>query len=86
MKIEKKTWPKEFQAVLEGRKKFDLRLADFKINEGDILVLKEFNPETKSYTGRILEKKVSYILKTKDLQHYPKEEMEKFGFQIMSLE
>jgi ribosomal protein S17 len=86
MKIEKKCWPEQFQAILEGKKKFDLRLNDFKAEEGDILVLKEFNPKTKSYTGRKIEKLITYVLKTKDLKFWPKEETDKSGFQIMSLD
>ena len=65
MKIEKKVWPEYFEAIQDGRKTFELRLNDFEINEGDILVLKEWDPETKSYTGRELEKTVTYVGKWK---------------------
>jgi len=41
MKHIKKIWPKYFQKILEGDKTFELRLADFECNPGDILVLKE---------------------------------------------
>ncbi len=30
-------------------------------NEGDILLLKEWDPKTKAYTGRELERKVGYV-------------------------
>lgn len=83
--IEKKVWPEFFQAILDGRKTFELRLADFEVSEGDQLVLKEWNPETKEYTGRELRKTVSYIAKVKDLKFWTKEEIEKYGFQILSL-
>ena len=56
MKIEKKVWPKYFQAILNGRKNFDLRLADFDIKEGDILVLREWDPGEKIYIGREIKK------------------------------
>ena len=46
MKIEKKVWPEYFQKILDGKKTYELRLADFECNPGDILVLKERNPET----------------------------------------
>ena len=62
-KIEKKIWPQFFQAVLEGKKNFDVRLADWKINVGDVLVLREWDPEKKEYAGRKLEKKITYIVK-----------------------
>ena len=70
--IEKKIWPEYFQKIQDGTKKFELRLADFSVEEGDKLILKEWDPSTKQYTGRELEKTVSYILKTKDVTFWPK--------------
>ena len=61
--IKKKTWPEYFELIKSGKKRFDLRLADFKIEEGDILVLEEYNPKKKKYTGRKIKKKVKYVLK-----------------------
>ena len=84
MKIEKKIWPKFFEKILTGEKKFELRLADFECNTGDILVLREWNPETKEYTGRTIEKEVSYIIKTKDVKFWSKQDIETYGFQIIS--
>ena len=66
-KIEKKIWPEYFQKILDGDKKYELRLNDFDCQIGDILVLKEWNPETKEYTGRELEKEITFVLKTKML-------------------
>jgi len=85
MKIEKKIWPKFFQQIIDGNKAFELRLADFECKPGDILVLREWNPETKEYTGRVIEKKAVSVLKTKDIKFWPKEDVEKYGFQIISL-
>ena len=85
MKIEKKAWPEMFQKVLDGDKTFDLRLADFACKIGDILMLKEWDPETKQYTGRTVEKEISYVLKTKDLKFWSQEETEKYGFQVLAL-
>lgn len=82
-RIEKKTWPEIFEAVRDGRKTFDLRLADWECKDGDILVLREWDPKTKKYTGRILEKKVNFVLKTKDIKFFPEEEIEKYGFQVI---
>ena len=81
--IEKKIWPKYFNLILEGKKTFEVRLADFEIKEGDILVLREWDPVKKEYTGRELRKKVTYISKTKNIKHWPKEEIEKYGLQII---
>src|SRR3989339_1682608 len=70
MKIEKKVWPEFFQKIIEGKKNFELRLADFKCNPKDILILKEYDPNTKEYTGRIIEKEVTYVLKTKEVKFW----------------
>jgi len=85
--IKKKAWPVLFEKVLSGKKKFDIRLADFDIKEGNILILEEYNPKTKQYTGRIIKKKVGYILSTKSMEKmYSKKEIEKYGFNIIQLE
>ncbi len=86
--IKKKAWPEYFEAVISGKKKFELRLNDFEINEGDTLLLEEYDPTKKEYTGRSVEKKVGYILKFKptELPFYPKEDIERDGFQIISLD
>ena len=51
MIIHKKAWPPFFQAVKNGKKKFDVRLADFNCKPGDWLILEEWNPKTKKYAG-----------------------------------
>jgi len=84
MRIEKKIWPEYFQNILEGIKTYELRLADFECKPGDILVLKEWNPKTKEYTGRVIEKEVTYVIKTKDVKFWQKEDIEKYGFQIIA--
>jgi ASC-1-like (ASCH) protein len=61
--IKKKIWPKYFELISSGKKRFELRLADFDIKEEDTLILEEWNPETKEYTGRTIEKKIDYISK-----------------------
>jgi ribosomal protein S17 len=83
MKIEKKVQIPYFEAILKGDKNFEVRLNDFECNEGDILVLREWDPEKKDYTGRTLEKKVTYIVKTRDLPFWSQEEVEKNGYQII---
>jgi hypothetical protein len=65
MRIEKKVWPEYFQQIIDGKKTFELRLNDFDISGGDTLVLKEWGPHTKDYTGRTLEKRVGYVGKWK---------------------
>jgi len=84
MKIEKKVWPEYYQAILEGKKNFELRLADFEVNVGDALILREWDPKTEEYSGRQLEKEVTYVGKTKNMTFWSKEEVEKYGYQIIS--
>ncbi|MBM2817682.1 MAG: hypothetical protein HW401_272 [Parcubacteria group bacterium] len=86
MIIRKKAWPKIFEDVLSGKKKFDLRLADFDISEGDTLILEEWNPETKEYTGKKLEKKVGYILKFNLDKFGQKKEVLEKGLYVIQLE
>ncbi len=85
MKIEKKTWPNAFQRVLDGEKKFEVRLADFECKQGDILILKEWDPDTKEYTGRVIEKEVGFIFNIKDLKYWSEEEIQKYGLYVMTI-
>lgn len=84
MKHYKKVWPEYFQKILDGKKTYELRLADWECQEGDILVLQEWDPETKKFTGREIEKEVTYVAKTKNMHFWLKEEVEKYGYQIIS--
>ena len=86
MKIEKKIVPEYFELVLNGKKKYDFRLADFDIKEGDILVLKEWDKEKQSFTGREIEKNVLYIGKTKGDTTWSQADIDKYGHQIISFE
>jgi hypothetical protein len=47
-----KTQPKSFEAVVFGEKKAELRRNDRDFRVGDILILREWDPETQEYTGR----------------------------------
>lgn len=86
MIIEKKVLPIYFQRIIDGVKKYELRLADWECHEGDISILKEWDPEAREYTGRQVEKKISYVLKTKEISFWPEEDVAKFGYQIISFE
>ena len=85
MKIEKKVLPQYYQALIEGRKNYELRLADFKCETGDVLVLKEWDANEKKYTGRTIEKEVTFVVKTKDCDFWTKDEVEKYGYQVIGL-
>jgi len=85
--VEKKIDLGFFDDVYSGKKKFELRLNDEDISEGDTLVLKEWNPATKTYTGRVIEKKVTYALVFNPSQSFwPEAEIKEKGLRILSLE
>ncbi len=88
-RIEKKLWAEYFDQVASGKKKYELRLNDFEVNEGDTLVLKEWDRDKKEYTGRMLEKSVTLVnrFKLDDLYTFwSKEEIQDKGIQIISME
>lgn len=84
MKIKKKCWPGIFEDVLSGKKKFDVHVDDFECEEGDVLVLEEWNPQTGEYTGRKIEKEIKYVLKTNEQKFWSEKDKKKgfvvFGF------
>jgi len=58
-----KCWPEFFHAIKQGRKSFDLRKNDRQFQVGDILLLREWIPQTEVYTGDKLQREVIYILR-----------------------
>jgi len=84
--IKKKTWPEFFELVKSGKKKFELRVADFEIKEGDTFILEEWDPKTKTYTGRTITKKVGYILKFKLDSFGQEKEIKNHGLLVIQLE
>lgn len=62
--VTKKIDKEWFELVLSGKKKFERRVADFDIKEGDILRLEEWTTGSqRKFTGRFIEKTVIYIQK-----------------------
>lgn len=50
---ELKCWPQFYQPTTDGYKTFELRRADRDFEEGDILLLREWDPDSQEgYTGR----------------------------------
>lgn len=84
--IHKKVWKEYFEKIISGKKKLELRLADFEVKEGDTLVLEEWDKDRKEYTGRKVGVIATYILRTKDQTFWSPEEVEKYGFQIIQFE
>jgi hypothetical protein len=83
--IEKKILSEYFDSVATSNKTFELRLADWDCQPGDILILNEVDSETKKPTGRSLKRTVGYVGKTKEFDFWTKEEIDKHGYQIISL-
>lgn len=59
---ELKTWPPCYQAVASGRKTFEVREDDRDFKVGDRLLLREWDPDLRSYTGRKLTCEITYKL------------------------
>lgn len=83
-KIRKKTWTDAFEKILSGEKTFDARLANFDCKPEDILVLEEYDPKLKKYTGRKIEKKITFILNTKNQNYWSQSDIKKNGILIMA--
>ena len=59
---ELKTWPPYLDAVLTGKKTFEIRKADRPYAVGDVLRLREWSPVSESYSGRDCFVSVTFIL------------------------
>lgn len=86
--IEKKIWPEFFKEVIKGKKRVEIRLADFHLEEGDVLVLKEWDPKKKEFTGRKAKFKVKKLFKIPDdlIQFYPLRYLKKYGVYVIELD
>lgn len=84
--VRKKIHPEYFELVISKRKKFEFRVADFNIKEGDTLVLQEWDPKTKKYTGRSIIRKVDYMVKLNLDSFGQRDLLEKNGFYILQLD
>lgn len=56
-----KAWPGPFADVLSGAKRAEVRINDRNYQVGDVLVIREFKPESETYTGRSLDRIVSHV-------------------------
>lgn len=57
-----KTWPEMYQAIVDGRKNFEVRLNDRDYKVGDVLILWEWDPFTSKGSGRGITRKVTFVL------------------------
>ena len=84
--IYKKIWPKWFRLIKKGKKNVEFRLADFRVKPGDILVLEEWDPVKKKYTGNLIKKKIKLVHKINPLDCYKSKELKKYGVYLLELE
>ena len=82
-KIIKKTFSESFNAILSGKKKFEIRMEDdCKFEEGDKLILKEID-NNKNFTGREIVKEIKFISRTKKIDYWDENKISKYGFTIL---
>lgn len=63
MTHELKTWPDFYEAILDGRKNFEVRRDDRGFQAGDLVYLREYDPASGGrYTGRSLQARIGYVL------------------------
>ena len=86
--IRNKCWPEWYGKFISGERTFELRLADFDLKDGDTIMMQEYDPETKTYTGR----EASFLCKRVEksaqnpLQFYNIDDVKRHGFWIINLE
>lgn len=64
---ELKTWPEPFAAVWEGDKRGELRPDDREFAVGDGLILREYDPKTRRYSGRKIMCRISHAMRGEPL-------------------
>lgn len=77
MEHELKIYPQYFDAVISGKKTFEVRKNDRKFHVGDVLVLKEW--DNIKYSGREVKAKVIYLIDDKFIGIQP-------GYVVMGIE
>ena len=84
--IKKKVQREYFEAIVDGKKRFEVRLADFECRPGDTLVLQEQKQDTNELTGREMDCEVLFKFNTKDMEKFhTKEELEKHGLMVLAI-
>lgn len=58
---ELKCWPKFFDASWAGHKPFEIRIDDRDYRIGDSVILREYDPESKKYSGREIDGTIRYV-------------------------
>ncbi len=88
-RIVKKILPEYFDLISLGKKKYEFRLADFEAEDGDVLVLEEWDsvdPATRKSTGRVIEKTITYARKFRIDELNQLQDMKEHGFYILQFD
>jgi len=56
-----KVWPEFYQATLRNAKLFEIRQNDRDYQVDDILILREYDPKTRLYTGEQIIRTITYV-------------------------
>ncbi|MFA6416270.1 MAG: DUF3850 domain-containing protein [Candidatus Paceibacterota bacterium] len=87
--ITKKIDTEWFEMIIAGKKKYELRLADFEVEDGDTLRLEEWvgTGADRKPTGRFVEKKIRYVRKV-DLKSWVESQPELMdkGFYVLQFD
>jgi hypothetical protein len=76
---ELKSWPSQFQAMWTGRKRAEFRRDDRGYQVGDLLELREWDPDEQRYTGFRLAARVTHLVRGPEFE-VPA------GFAVLSIE
>jgi len=80
--IEKKIWPDMFEN--DQKLPVDFRLADFDLKEGDVIRFREWDPETREYTGRQYERTAGRVTKHESpTRYWSQKDLEAHGIYII---
>lgn len=63
MRHEIKIWREWYEEVVAFRKPFEVRIDDRPYRVGDVLYMREWDPEEETYTGRWVEVDVTYAMR-----------------------
>lgn len=60
-----KVWPQFFRPLVDGAKTFEFRRDDRGFEVGDVLVLREYDPDSETYSGAEVERTISYVMRNR---------------------
>lgn len=63
VKSELKSWPMYFSEIISDIRSAEVRVNDRNYRAGDLLLLREWNPDTGVYTGRECMRRVVHVLR-----------------------